>query len=584
MQRIGVTSVRFGAGSDVAARLIYGADKWDTLKPAERAALLDKMKAGVGTDAAAMNLLGITPAQLAADGVNGDLSKRIGAVRNGLLSNAHLRNMLGSAADKPGMLADVRSGLFSSAVAKSRLGLPADAMPPDVATEILRRREAWGNEAEARRLLGLSPDGDLSIGQRTALGLTTRNVGIIRKMSPDDEAAVLALQEKDAKLQRMAASRGLSVEQIRAGGNALLLSDTETDRLQSTRRSSSLNASKLNALHNNAAALRSQIARLGDDIGDESKNSLRRKLQAQLKGVEAQIASGVTTQSSIEAVVADDAKKFSVSPANYLRGQGWMDKDGLALFNSIDAERQADIKKVQSFADGLELKPGDLTGVMGTIDRLKTVGQDAVRKMTTSPVDITRDILKEYGFSVGETPSDFERGFGSLVSATGGKDIAERILSSRRELLGFAGRKKGGDPGSAGVDSMAKAYYGAAKSGKAEDMLAFRKAYGLLDVDSYGQVTGSSNYQFEQLEKAMQFQQQTGLLSFGGAGDFTKNAQRELTRIYSTAVGGEVKGLEKAEAGTQRHEITGTLTLRQDGKVDIVGGWGGGRAFIPGGN
>lgn len=604
LQRAGIAGVRFGAGSEEEAKLLYGAERWDEMNPGSRAELLKKMQEGVGTDEAAASLLGITADQLKADGPNGDLAKKIRSVKGGLRSAAHARDLIGPLTERqPGELddafnkrkkayddavIDVQRGLFNPATARQRLGMPDDLMPADLLAQVDQRREQWGNEEEARRLLGFGRGTTLTEEQKKKLEQMTFDVGISRRIRPEDETALTSLESKNERLGRMASSRGLTADKIRDGGDGLLLTNEQQARMESARRDFRQHDSAANSLNVRAAGLRSRIAALGDDVSDEGKNRQRKGLKDQLAALEGQIKTHTEARGRAEASVGDDAKARGVSSADYLRGHGWIDREGLNLFRGVDAERKVDLGKVEDIAKGLGVKVEDLAGATGVTRRIQDAQRRTAGKASANPVELTRDILKEYGFNVGDQPSQFENSFARLLEGTAGRGMGERILTTQRDLVGYAGRKAGGPAGMAGVDQMAKAYFEAQKSGKADDMTAFRKAYGMYETDGHGQVTGDANNQFDRFQKAIQFQQQTGLLSLGGERSSfrTKNTQQDLARLYSLAMGGGEMRPGQGPGGAQgpqRMEMSGTVTLKGD-QLDMSGAWGGGRSFVPGGN
>lgn len=605
LQRAGIAGVRFGAGSEEEAKLLYGAERWDAMNPGSRAELLKKMQTGVGTDEAAMSLLGISADQLRADGPNGDLAKKIRAVRGGLMNAGHARDLIGPLTERqPGetddafnkrkkthddAVVDVQRGLYNPATARQRLGMPDDLMPADLLAQVDQRRENWGNEEEARRLLGFGRGSTLTEEQKKKLEQMTFDVSMARRIRPEDETALSSLDAKNERLGRMASSRGLTAEKIRTNGESLLLTPEQQSRMESARRDFRQHDSAANSLNVRAAGLRSRIAALGDDVSNEGKNRQRKGLQDELARIEGQIKTHTDARGRAEAAVGDDARARGVSGADYLRGRGWIDQEGLNLFRGVDAERRVDLGKVEDIAKGLGVKVEDLAGATGVTRRIQEAQRRASGRASTSPVELTRDILKEYGFNVGDQPNQFENSFARLLEGTAGRSMGERILSTQRDLVGYAGRKTGGPAGMAGVDQMAKAYFEAQRSGKAEDMTNFRKTYGMYEVDGHGQVTGDANNQFERFQRAIQFQQQTGLLSLGGERSSfrTKNTQQDLARLYSLAMGGgEMRpgqGPGGGNQGPQRMEMSGTVTLRGD-QLDMSGAWGGGRSFVPGGN
>lgn len=603
LQRAGIAGVRFGAGSEAEARLLYGQEKWDALKPHERGELLKKMQSGVGTDEAAMSLLGITADQLKADGPNGDLAKKIRGVRGGLMNAAHATDLIGpltaqqageTDADfgkrRDSHAAAVRSvqyGLFNPQLARERLGIGEDLMPKDLQAQVDQLREGQGNEAEARRLLGFRPGQALTAAQRAELDKMTFDVGMARRVRPEDESALVGYETRTDRMAKMAEARGIKVDDLEKNGEKFLLTGDQRTRMEAARRQFQTADSAVNGLNVRAANLRSQIAAIGDNVTDPAKMKQRDALKAQLATTQGQIDTHAKARGTAEASVSGDASARGVSGADYLRGKGWIDEEALSHFRGVSAERALDRGKIEDIAKGLGVKVEDLAGATGVTRRLMTAQKEAAGRDNANPVELTRNILREYGFKTGDMPDQFQQSFAKLLEGTAGRGMGQRILSSQRELVDAAERNKGGPSGLAGVDEMAKAYFAAKKSGKAADLEAFRTKYGMLDKDAHGQVTGEANASFDKFEKSLQFQQQTGFLTFGQGGTHRRGTQQDLARLYSMAMGGgEMRGGPGGQGGPQqptRMEMSGTVTLKGD-QLDMAGAWGGGRSFGVGGN
>lgn len=262
------------------------------------------------------------------------------------------------------------------------------------------------------------------------------------------------------------------------------------------------------------------------------------------------------------------------------RRVGKQDEAFLAEFNPMNPfhlVRAAEMAK--SIGGGVQAN--DLLGAAGVSKRLQMAQEAAVRRADAAPLDLTRSILKEYGFQTGDLPTAFEQEFSKELGGTASRGMAQRIISSQQTIAGIAKRKAGGEGGLSGVDAMATEYFKAVKSGKSKDMEAFRKQYGLYDTDSHGMLTGRSVEDFSQFEQAMQFQQQTGLLGFGNSGN--RNAdQAGLKRLFSAAMQtGEGRGSGSNQA--YRTEMFGTVKIDLvNGEMDMSGAHG--RAFTaPGG-
>lgn len=568
LQRIDVAAVRFGAGSEEEARLMYGQDRWDALNATQREATLRQMRGGVGTEEAAMALLAITPAQLAADGPRGDLAKKIVAVRGGLTSDQHVTDLIGANGDRLSAR-EVRLGLFNPQLARERLGVPGDAMPGNLQAQVAERREQWGNEEEAFRLMGLRRGQTMTAEQTAQHARLTGDVAVARRINTQDEGALAGYASRTDRMRRMAESRGINPEALEHYGNTFLLTGDQRSRMEAAQRTFRVHDRAVDNLNASAANLRSQIAALGDGT-DAATSRQREALQKRLEGVTGQLAVHSRGRGEAEASVADDARARGVSGADYLRGKGWIDDGGLRHFRGVQDERALDAAKIADIAKGLGLRPEELAGATGVTRRLQEAQRTAAARANASPIDITRDILREYGIDPGSAPTEAQTSFSRLLTGTQGVGMGRRILDTQRELVATAARRVGGARGVAGVDQLSAAYT-AAQRGGATALADFRRQYGLGQDEDYGR-----------FEQAMQFQQQTGLLSFGQGGN-RRGEMADLARLYSTAMGngtmrpGQNGGQNQSQMPT-RMEMSGTVTLVGD-QLDLAGAWGNGRAF-----
>jgi hypothetical protein len=568
LQRIGVAAVRFGAGSEEEARLMYGQDRWDALNATQRETVLRQMQGGVGTDEAAMALLAITPDQLRADGPNGDLAKRVRAVRGGLMSDQHATDVIGANGSRLSVR-EVRLGLFNPQLARERLGIPADEMPGNLQAQVEERRERWGNEEEAYRLMGLRRGQTMTAEQTAQHTRLSADVAMARRVRPEDEGALVGYETRTDRMRRMASDRGISHEALEHFGDTFLLTGDQRSRMEAARRTFRTHDTAINNLNANAANLRSQIAALGDAT-DGATGRQREALQRRLDAITGQITTHTRGRGEAEASVADDARARGVSGADYLRGRGWIDEEGLRHFRSVQAERALDATKIADIARGLGVRPEELSGATGVTRRLMDAQRAAAARANASPLDITRDIMREYGLDPGSAPTAAQTSFAQLLTGTQGVGMGRRILDTQRELVATAARRVGGARGVAGVDQLSAAYT-AAQRGGATALADFRRQYGLGQDEDFGR-----------FEQAMQFQQQTGLLSFGQGGN-RRGEMADLARLYSTAMGngtmrpGQNGGQNQSQVPT-RMEMSGTVTLVGD-QLDLAGAWGGGRAY-----
>lgn len=588
--RAGIAGVRFGAGSDDEVKLMYGLDRWDKLSPTEQAAAAEKMREGTkGNTEDAMKLLGITDAMLKKD-VNGDLARKIDATKVGLQTDAHAmqlanvtKEMMDAATpdEKKAYEAKIRSvrgGLYNPALAREKLGIAPDGMSETLLAKVRASREAVGNEAEAMRLMGKKPGDPLTADETEKLRKLTYDVGVARKISPEDESTIISYESKLSRLDKMASSRGLTVADIEKKGDALVLTGDERGRLDVARRDFNAADRSVNILATREKNVQAMLDSLKDDMS-EAGGKRRERLKEELSGIQGDLKKYTETRGRAETSVDADAKRRGVTSADYIRGKGWIDAEGLKHFRSVTGERDADKKKIDEMAAILKIKPEDLAGATGVSRRLLDAQGNALKKDSKDPKDIVRNIMAEFGVGKLDGPeTDEGKAMAQLMEGNAGRGMGMRMLETQRTMKDRASR------GGKSTDEMAAAYFKAAKSGKEEDMTAFRETYKMLDKDGHGQVTGKSNREFADFQQAIQFQQQTGILGFGVEGRNKARTQGDLARLYAQAMqGGEMKGPDGKPGGSQqpsKMEMTGTVTLKGD-QLDMAGVHG--RSFIPGG-
>lgn len=445
-RQLQVEAMRRQLGSESSVRTLLGLGA-GPLSPADQARV-DAARFGAGTDDAARGVLGPLTAQQPTE-TDAAFGRRREAYDRAV--------------------GDVRRGLFSPEVARERLGIGADQMPSNLAALVDREREWWGNEEEAFRLMGKRRGDRLTQDELAQHKQLAYDVGVARRVSPAQEAALTTFGERTARLATIAAARGTTV----------------------------------------------------DNLGN----------------------------------LSDPTARQAVS------------------------EHRASLAQVEEIARSLGVGVSDLAGVASVTRRLREAHAGAAARGAASPVDTARSILREFGFRVGDTPSGFETQFGQMMATPAGRGMADRILSSQRELAAVAGARPGGPGGLAGIDAMSAEYFRAVRSGRPGDMEAFRRAFGMWEG-------GEAGERFDRFQRAIQFQQQTGLLAVGAerSGHRTRNTEQDLARVYATAVGGDGQMREVAPPDAGGRTITGTLNITGD-RGDLSGSWGGGRAFgVPGGN
>ena len=594
IQRAAIAGIRFGAGSEEEVKHVYGLEKWDKLNPAERAAALKTMQDGLGTDDEAAKFLGITPEMLANDRDN-DYRKRIDAVKVGMKTEAHARQLIPVLAPKGADETDAKfkereaehekkiraigMGLYSPELAKEKLGVPKDLLDDPkyraLRLAVEQDREQWGNRQEATRLMGKMPANLNLVEQMLYFGKHAQlsyDVGIARRVSPEEEGKLVDLEAKQALVERMASASGLTTKELDEKGDKYVLGSEEQAKLVAAQKDYAAAGRGMHAAQNNAAQLRSQIARLEKGTLTEPADIKALAVaRANLAKAEGQVEKFKSDKAAVEERVGEAAILRGRTADDYLKGKGAMTGEKLREYRTQVAERDALKQKVKEIAEGFGIKPEDMAGVTRVTRMLLASQKGAAAQENANPAELTRDLLKAFNFkttAAGETPDNFEKSFSQMVEGTAGRKLAESMVQSQ-QVLRSAAAAGGGD-----IAKMRDDYHKAAKSGKAADMDAFRKTHGLGEDEA-----------FSRFGKALQLQEQTGLLSLDG----TSGNRQKLLDAYGKALqGGEQRQGVPAPAGqggtggSTRMEMSGSVTLKGD-QLDFAGAWGGGRAYGTGG-
>lgn len=195
--------------------------------------------------------------------------------------------------------------------------------------------------------------------------------------------------------------------------------------------------------------------------------------------------------------------------------------------------------------------------------------QDAAAKDASAPIDISRDILKGFGFNVGDSPDQTQMRFAALLGTEKGRGLGIALRDSQNVLLGAA--SKIGPGGAKGIDAMASEYFKALKGTDPKAMADFRGRYGLGDEAS-----------FDEFSKALQFQKELGFMQVGPerGGYRTKTGADEFVKIGEALLrkeDGIADGREPGSGG--KMEITGSVRIDGDRLwfQDTAG-----RAYVPG--
>jgi hypothetical protein len=223
LQRARIAGIRFGAGNEDEARLLYGEDRWYALKEADRAKTLARMQAAMPR-AEAMRMLGLDEARVATDR---DAADRVAALTAGLGTDTHLRQLANidttlnlntlSKEDRAAYgerLLAVKQGIATEDWARHRMGLPGSPLSPLLQLDVRRVRTEAGDRMEARRLLGLTgvEDKNLNDRQRARLKETAYSVGLARRLDPGQEHKLMEMADTEGRMRRMAEEHGVSFD------------------------------------------------------------------------------------------------------------------------------------------------------------------------------------------------------------------------------------------------------------------------------------------------------------------------------------------------------------------------------------
>lgn len=257
---------------------------------------------------------------------------------------------------------------------------------------------------------------------------------------------------------------------------------------------------------------------------------------------------------------------FGTGPLDSV-SQGMLDSvsSGVATARLLTPEQdriamKGNKEEIEALAKQLNVTPADLAGAAGVSKMLAGRQTSAAGRWNANMTDVTRDILKSYGFSAGDTATPFHQSIGQMLQGTKGREFAHAILSTNSVLTRTAGGT------AAQVDAMSDAYRKASESKeKAAEMRKFRETYGLGD-----------EAQFSTFEKAMQFQDQTGFLKFGKGrklhdeSDLQKLATEYLNGGKQAASNTDGKG---GNAGPTKIEMSGKVKISWD-EMDMGGSAG----------
>ena len=283
--------------------------------------------------------------------------------------------------------------------------------------------------------------------------------------------------------------------------------------------------------------------------------------------------------------LGDMAKRRGVSVEQL--GKMTLPKAEKELLDRLSTEKGDDMLQIKSMADKLGVSADDLIGATSVHGQMMQKSAEAQRKADSDPKKTLKGILEQYGYSPGDEFSAEQKDILKQMEGTRGRAMSGRVLESAKHLRGVSDRA--GGTGLGGVDKMASEYFAAIKSGDKAKIEEFQKKY-KFDMDSHGQMTGKGGQDWSSFEKDMQFQQQTGFLSFGRQRDErgfrTKTGDAALKDLFTGTLKGTGAAADAASAPSQRIEGRLEVHIKADGHGfgELSGSVGGGRNFpVPGG-
>lgn len=304
-----------------------------------------------------------------------------------------------------------------------------------------------------------------------------------------------------------------------------------------------------------------------------------------VRGLDSEQEALLTSYGQREKRIEGMAKRRGVSVEQL--GKMTLPKSEKELLDKLNKDQGADLPQIKAMADKMGITTDDLIGATSVHGQMMQKASEAQRKADADPKKTLKGILEQYGYSPGEDFSAEQKDILKQMEGTRGRAMSGRVLESAKHLRGVSDRS--GGSGLGGVDTMSSEYFAAIKGGDAKKIEEFQKKY-KFEFDSHGKMTGKGGQDWSSFEKDMQFQQQTGFLSFGRTRDEkgmrTKSGDSALKDLFT----GTLKGTgAAADAEKTTTKIEGRLDvhIKSDGTGfgDLSGNVGGGRNYpVPGGS
>lgn len=308
----------------------------------------------------------------------------------------------------------------------------------------------------------------------------------------------------------------------------------------------------------------------------------RRNMRAELEMRRGEVAKATVMRQEALARIHDDAVRRGVTEQERLRGRGELQEGARTAFQQLAGQYEKQAGVVGGIASALGLPGGlaSLAGATAPLRRLAAMQAEAQRREQEDPRNLAKSVLSEYGFQQGDKPSETVSTLAGMMEGTLGRGMARRALETAQTLKQRA--KTGGQSADLpGVDKMADEYFDTKqmkpkdketdeqfRARRRQSVLDFQKKYGF--ETSHGELTDTGRGQFTQFEQAVQFQQQTGLLTFGHdhSGHRRRNQESMLGGLFHQMLHGGPSlrpgpGQQGQEGGTQR--IEGVLKVELEG-------------------
>jgi hypothetical protein len=458
-----------------------------------------------------------------------------------------------------------------NAAARQRLGLPADNLTEAQRRVMQNARRELGSETNARRMLGLAPDAELSNWQRArvaGLRFGAGNDMQIAAMLGEGRWGLMNEAERARVRGRMtagglsaadaAALLGVNPATMNASQRAEFDQQAEALRLglatDAHARQLLVLGGNLNPSRNDMVGARyglasERYARLMRGLPDDPLSAAQHTQLDRELGREAAASSARRLLGITGDVPADRRQEYDALVTNLENARRLSPtQERFVLANAGNPQN------LQPIAAALNISTDALVAAANAGQRVQTyVGQYASNSSRPGR-DVVRDIFRSFGYQ-GASESD-AASLGALFDTSRGRLFGSALLRHQGNLQRFAQTGNLGE-GLAGVDALLRGYneIQALPAGEARDrrMDEFRRRHGITDL--------------RELTDAISFQQSAGLLDVGMGPGRSRQAMSDLTaRLRSGAS-------EPAAAGPANQANT-PVQIQGRLQIDLFGGFG----------